>query len=150
MDFRDRLIADLARTECRRLCRRVIQALQRITDARLSGDDSELSNAWDEICVQVQFQHSAHWDAYEDTIRATIRYSIESLPTHVAQAIWSQTENGFDWAWERKDEHQPPYIDELRNDDIEDYVLSNYVLAEADEWSNPRIRAFLDRHYSGG
>lgn len=44
-----RVVADQA---AKRVTRKTITALQQVTDT-LSGDDSELETAWDEICAQV-------------------------------------------------------------------------------------------------
>ncbi|MFO8013106.1 MAG: hypothetical protein R6X20_07355 [Phycisphaerae bacterium] len=144
MDCRDRIIEDLAESTCGRICRRAIRALQDIDfakqpDAKLSGDDSVLANTWDEICVQVQHEKSFFWEAYEDTMLATIQHDVECLLTHEAQAIWLQTYAGEDWAHEHGNEGEVPVC----NEEIEHYVLRNYVLSEADSWSNPRIRKYL-------
>jgi hypothetical protein len=123
------------------MCRRAIRSLQGIINAKLSGDDSVLAETWDEVCVQVQYEHWSAWDAYEETIRATIRHDIESLPQHDAQAIWLQTDQGFDWARGNEGNMQPLVCD----DDIEDYMLREFVLAKAGSWSNARIRKYVYR-----
>ena len=91
--------------------------------------------------MQVQYERSFAWDAYEETIRATIRHDIESLPLHEAQAIWLQTDQGFDWDVDNEGIGQIPVCD----DNIEDYLLREFVLAKAGSWSNARIREYLDR-----
>jgi len=119
----------------------------------LSGDDSPLENTWDEICVQRQSEDSFCWDVYEQTIRATIRYDIESLPGHEPQAIWLQTDQGIDWTFDfdNEDEEQAPIVDfdnedkkqaPIDYDEIEDYLLQ-YILQSAESWSNARIREYL-------
>jgi hypothetical protein len=35
----------------------------------LSGDDSELKTTWDEICAQVQYEHSIFWETYDEIVR---------------------------------------------------------------------------------
>ena len=91
--------------------------------------------------MQVQYERSFAWDAYEETIRATIRHDIESLPLHEAQAIWLQTDQGIDWDGDDEGNRQSPVCD----DDIEDYLLREFVLAKAGSWSNARIREYLYR-----
>ena len=46
------IVRDLARQVCRRVTQRTIDSLIKMKIC-LSGDDSELKNTWDEICVQV-------------------------------------------------------------------------------------------------
>jgi hypothetical protein len=47
-----RIVRNLAEQVCLRISRRVIKALQQLTNGPQSGDDSCLANAWDELCVQ--------------------------------------------------------------------------------------------------
>lgn len=140
MDYREQIVADLAEAACTSICRRAIRALQGVTDAVLSGDDSGLVNAWDEVCVQVQGELSFFWEHYLETIEATIRPDIEALPKHVAQAIWLQTPRGMDWVLDG-DADRELVID---REDIVEHVLS-CVWSAADDWSNARIREYLGR-----
>lgn len=54
---------------------RVVSALRNM-DATLSGDDSPLSNVWDEIKEQVQNEQSFYWDAYLQTMKDLIAGTI--------------------------------------------------------------------------
>lgn len=72
MNPRDRIISRLADLECKRLSRKVIRGLQKMTEGMQSGDDSVLANVWDEVCVQVQGQEFVMWDVYLDTISSVI------------------------------------------------------------------------------
>lgn len=131
----------LAEHTAERITRRVIAALQRLTDCQLSGDDSSLENTWDEICVQVQYEESYAWDVYLETVKAILGGDVEDLAAHEREALWLQTEQGSDWDCE-DDENREPYP--VLNDDIVEYLLNDYVLAAAGRWSNPRIRAYLE------
>ena len=42
IDYRDRMISDIARREARRISRKVILSLQRMTEGLQSGDDTRL------------------------------------------------------------------------------------------------------------
>lgn len=139
MNFLEHIIQQIAEKECTKICRRVIRNIQAMTDGLQSGDDSGLTNIWDEFCVQVQSEHSMFYDLYEETILMTLRYMIEPLPAYIAQSIWLQTVEGSDWAWDNKDTKQAPYCVE----DIRDYIFREYIFAEADRWSNQRIRVYL-------
>lgn len=129
------------RRVAKRLTSRVIRKLQRLTDCRLSGDDSVLNNTWDEICVQVQFEESIFWDVYVKTAYAILTGEVACLPAREREALWLETEFGSDWACdEGADMTRCPVCD----DDIVAYLWRDYVLPEADRWSNKRIRAYLE------
>jgi hypothetical protein len=132
-------LADHAAT---RTTRRVVRALQKLTHCRLSGDDSGLANIWDEICVQAQFDQFDCWDIYEETGKGILGGLVAGLSIHEKDAIWLQTEAGWDWDYDTRDANaECPLIEE----EIVDYVWTEYVLAEAGRWKNARIRAYLER-----
>jgi hypothetical protein len=138
----DRIVKALARAVALRLSRRAVVRLQKMRHT-LSGDDSELKTTWDEICAQVQGDESQLWDAYESAMTDALVWDVLQLPIYEKQAIWLQSPEGEDWDCqddERKSD-EPPVSD----DDIVRHLVQEYVLAEAGRWSNPRIRAFLDR-----
>jgi hypothetical protein len=155
-NFQDKLVKRNADESCERICQKVIKALQGMKEANLSGDDSGLENSWDEICVQVQGEESFSSDAYQDTALQFIHAEVKLIPSMDAQAIWLQTDNGFDWANDvdesnntdgdsaanKTDNTLPPAND----DDIENYILKEFVLREAGNWSNSKIRKYLDTH----
>jgi hypothetical protein len=67
---------------------------------------------------------------------------VEGLSIHEKEAIWLQTEAGWDWDYDTRDANaECPLIEE----EIVDYVWTEYVLAEAGRWTNARIRAYLER-----
>src|SRR5262245_17782809 len=140
MDYRDEIISEIAKVECERICRGVIHALQRMTDGMQSGDDTPLKNIWDEVCVQVQLQQSFFWDLYLDTIRLVIRPAVQTLDVSRKQAIWLQTSYGIDWVIENDGPEVPPFCE----DDIDDYILNDFVLSKAADWRNKRIEEYLE------
>ncbi|MFC1451893.1 hypothetical protein ACFLSJ_00950 [Verrucomicrobiota bacterium] len=131
----------VADSACETICGKAIRRLQQMTQALLSGDDTPLASCWDEICVQAQSEESFHWDAYEETIRATIGADIEALPGHVLQAIWLQTDRGRDWAFDNPEAERAPYCLE----EIGDHMIREYIMRAADTYSNERIRKFLHK-----
>ena len=147
MDYRDRIISDIAKADCTQICRKVILALQKMTEGMQSGDDSPLKNIWDEVCAQVQFQKSIFWDLYLDTIRAIIVFEVERLDARRKPAIWLQTREGMDWEIDNDDDQQAPrYCD----DDITEHILCDVVLTRAANWSNKRIEKYLESSYEIG
>jgi len=136
------IVRDLAEATAKRVTRRAILALQRMTDCLGGGDDSELKNTWEEVCVQVQFEQSVMWDAYEQTMCAFLAGGVELLRTHEREALWLQTPQGEDWDCEDETDREPYPV---FNIDIIQYLLRAHLLAEAERWSNPRIRAYMDR-----
>ena len=136
------MIRALAEKVCERLARNVIHGLQQEKDAILSGDDSILTNAWEELCVQVQGQHSFHWDAYEATIEQWVIQEVASLLPHERDAIWLQTPAGEDWSVDDEESRDSnPVIDS----EIIHYVITQYIYCQAADWTNQRIRRYLER-----
>src|SRR5205823_5008771 len=74
----DHVVRQLADHVCQRITKRTINGLLRIA-AKLSGDDSELQNHWDEICVQVQSEESFFWHVYEESMTALLAAEVERL-----------------------------------------------------------------------
>lgn len=138
----NRIVGDLANREASRIITRTIRALQRSSDT-LSGDDSGLHTTWDEVCVQVQCEHSFYWSAYLQTIEALVAADVEELQPYIREAIWLQTSEGWDWDCEDEEER----LEWPVNDTAITEMLVSEVLRAADNWSNPRIRAYKDRRY---
>jgi hypothetical protein len=57
------------------------------------------------------------------------------------ETIWLQTDAGSDWACDEPEERAAYPVDE---EAIVNYLANDYVYAEADSWSNARIRAYID------
>lgn len=138
-----RIVRALADEVCQSVLRRTIRALQSMTnpDGLLSGEDSGLANTWDEICVQLQGEDSYFWDTYEEVVRTFVEGFVDELPANEREAVWLQTPEGGDWDSEGAGEREPsPVVD----DDIVNYILNDYVLRAGNDWSNSRIRSYLD------
>jgi len=136
------IVRDLARQVCRQITRRTITKLIRMTNYCLSGDDSELKNTWDEICVQVQDDQSFFWDEYVQTVSNTVAGEVMSLKPHELDAVYLQTPESWEWCDEDPATREPYPV---CSEDVVRHIVDNYVLPEAEKWSNPRIRAFLER-----
>ena len=111
----------------------------------MSGDDSPLDSVWDEICVQVQSEESAFWDAHLHTIRSVINGRVQTLPPFIKQALWLQTDPGVEWWLENEDAETCPHWEE----DVVEYVLHE-VLSCAADWTKERISPYLDGDYEIG
>jgi hypothetical protein len=136
------IIADVSQRACQRLAHKVIGELQRMDDALLSPEGSGLQNTWDEICVQVQHEESFSWRAYDDTVRALVDGLVAELRAFERESIWLQTPEGTDWDCEEPEQREsnPVY-----DSDITNYLLREYIYSAAANWSNSRIRAYLDQ-----
>jgi hypothetical protein len=147
MGYQENILRQIADRHCDRICRLTIRALQQIRDCGLSGDASGLKNTWDEICVQMQSEESFAWDAYVQTIKATIAYEVERLPRPEQEAIWIRTPQGIDWEGELED---TPSSVPICLDDITDCILQDYVLSKASDYTNKRIEKYLEQGYELG
>jgi len=133
------IVKTVAEKAIQRITRKTISDLQRMEET-LSGDTSGLKTTWDEICVQVQQEHSYAWDTYDVTVRVIVDGYVCDLPEHEREAIWLQTEPGCDWDCEDPETRVPyPVFD----DDITEYITNEHVYRSAERWSNERIRAFV-------
>jgi hypothetical protein len=134
------IVTTVAQEAANRITKKIIRDLQRMTYT-LSGEDSGLKTTWDEICVQIQYEMSFYWDAYDDVVHSIARGYITELSKHEREAIWLQTQEGEDWTCEDPEEREEnPVFD----GDIVNYLVHSYVYAEASRWSNARIRAYLE------
>lgn len=61
--------------------------LMKCTDT-LSGEDSGLNNFWDELCVQVQQEHSFFWNIYLQTLDKWLYEELKKLPNWKLNGIW--------------------------------------------------------------
>lgn len=81
-----------------------------------------------------------------DVIETFIEGELETVDTNTKQAIWLQTDHGWDWAYDYADyddeQQQPPF----RDFDIVEHILQSYVLSEADNWTNKRIENYLENY----
>ncbi len=135
------IVRAVAEEAARRITRKVIAALQRMTDT-LSGDDSGLMKIWDEICAQVQYEKSFNWESYDETVRGIVLGQLATLKTYEREAIWLQTDEGIEWdCKELEDREAHPVSD----DNIVEWLMSEHVYAKAGNWSNARVRANIER-----
>jgi hypothetical protein len=66
MRAKDVVISAVADLAARRIAGQTVASLKKMK-AGLSGDDTPLKSAWDEICVQVQGEESFYWNTYGET-----------------------------------------------------------------------------------
>jgi len=143
MNYRDKIISDIAEAACNRLSRKVIHSLMQLNQGMQSGSDTPLKNIWDEICVQVQDQESVMWDAYSDTMESLILENVTQLDTATKRAIWLQTDGSIDWSIDHEDSEDQEVP--IAYDEIAAYILKDFILPIAADWSNERIRRYLER-----
>jgi hypothetical protein len=136
------IIRALADETCSRITRKTIAQLQRMRDALHSRQDSGLRDAWDEICVQLQDGLSIFWDACDLTVRSYLAGNVSNLRVFEREAVWMKTPEGDSWDCDVEEDREPCPVND---DEIIDYLAQDYVYRAACNWSNPRIRAFLDR-----
>jgi len=119
----------------------------------LSGEDSGLVSTWNEICVQVQGEQSADWDAYEAAMRDAILGVLLFLDWSVLATLWLHTEEGrdlrddFQAAEESGLTSKPTYeLPEIPVDDeaIARHIMRHHLLQLTRDYTNPRIKSFLN------
>lgn len=126
------IVREVAKEAAQRVARQTIKALQGLKDT-LSSEDSGLKTTWDEICVQVQGERSHDWDAYDETARTLVGQSLSTLSKHEREAIWIQTDAGFEWIGQSDNEREAYPVDDQ---DIIEYLVRECIYAEAGRWQD--------------
>lgn len=143
------LLSDFASAAANDVATRAMSTLMHNTTT-LSGDDSGLKTAWDEICVQVQGEESHAWEIYPDVMCDAIKAEVAKLDSRYLRALWLKTESGWNWLWDSEhnagDTAEPadkapciPYDIE----EIAEHILETALLPMAEDYSNDRISTFL-------
>jgi hypothetical protein len=137
----DEIVRRIAKGACECICRRVIRAYRRMPPI-LCGDDSPLASIWEDICVQEQQQErSVAWEeSYEASLLGFLEGEVDELDDATRWAIWHITDAALDW---RVDETQPP--EKWSGEDLARFLLDRYVLPAAENYSNARIRRFIEQ-----
>ena len=152
MDCKDQFISEVADTAAHKIARQVIMTLQRRKEARPSRDDAGWANRWDEGGMPMHGEASAVWERDAERIKQCITEEVRTHPAWVKQALWLQTDAGFAWCWDldHGEASRPPRCaDEEMDAAIADYILRDYIVEQAEAWSNPSIRDYLERQYQG-
>lgn len=121
----------------------------------LSGDDSGLENAWEEICVQVQSgEESFFWEGYVDAMHDAILSALANAPERDSVALWLQTDQGWDWHWDFEwEEENLPHSERAKlqpepfpigSEEIARYIEHQFLLPAAEEYSNLNIECYLE------
>ena len=123
-----------------RLINGCIRDLQKMESSGLSGEDSDLQNVWDEICVQQQIEESIFWSAYLETINCVIKSRLDDLKLYELDAVWLLTSEGEYWEEENERETYPVSKTEVTAH------LQYELLNKANDWSNARITKYSEWH----
>ena len=76
-------------------CDRIVRLVQDLPDdCRQSGDDSVLTDVWEE---------------YLDVVTSLIHSEVKGLDTATKRAIWLQTEEGMDWTFDNDEREVQAY-----------------------------------------
>jgi|GEM_PF-740583 len=146
------LIAEYAKAAADKANAEAIDSLKQIKST-LSGDDSGLCNAWDEICVQVQGEESFFWDEYQDVMSDAVLGVLQTFAPRDLAALWLHSAEGWDWGFDIEDEKRDesgvrtlqsllvPYSVE----DIAKYIVQNRILVSAKYFTNSQIAEFLNK-----
>jgi hypothetical protein len=138
-----RIVRRLAEQVCKRVTRKVIRALQGMNDGLQSGDDSGLINTWEEICAQSQVGESDLWEAYDETLIQVLSNEVAKLQEYERDAVWLQTPQGERWDADDEDSRRKYPVAE---DDIVEYPKDGYVYSAASDWTNKRIRKYVEQN----
>jgi hypothetical protein len=136
-----------------------VRRLKRMTDCRLPGDDPNLKNVWEEICVQVQGDDSLAWHDYVELIESILRPAVDALNPIEQRTVWLAIAGGRDWeslhndhAESEREADSTENADSNVQDDkysppVDAGEIVNYLkdllLTEAEDFANENIRRYL-------
>jgi len=135
------IVRSLAQRCSERVTRAAIAQLESI-DAGLLGDDTGLSNLWEEICAQVQRRTSPWWRHYQDAIWLVVDEQVAGLEDFERAAIWLQTPEGDSWYCKEESDRRPY---PASGTDIVRYIVHEHLLFEAAYWRSPAIDGYVNR-----
>lgn len=127
-----------------------VAGLERMTGSggeMLSGD-SGLKTVWEEICVQVQGEESFFWNTYVETMEGVLGGYVELLDRDSQLALWTDTNEGWDYVYDHRDENAGVDDVPLSTQDIVAKLIE-VLLSEAADFENRRIEKHLARHEDG-
>ena len=127
-----------------KLVRQIARELRSIK-CTLSGDDSPLRNAWDELCVQQQMGDAFETGPCRHTLAAILAGVIDRIDERGMRVLWILTPNGSDWYYDVTHGHEPEAYADIPDPDEIAEMLNDRVLGFASDYTNRRIRAYLDR-----
>lgn len=173
MNYKDKIISSFAKDNCEKVTEKVIKKLQEKTEDMQSEDYSPLKNYWEAICIQIQDQLWTNWETFLDIASNFIEKEVDRLNVEIKESIWFQTDEGKDWDEDNKDKEEEniigknnysefyfiqiePKIEfvekkipdsvEYNVEDITEYILRDYILKKASDWTNKRVEKYKQIH----
>jgi len=140
MTVERQLIRDVAETLGSQITDMVAEDLEKMLDG-LSGS-SGLANVWEEICVQMQGEHSFFWKTYLETIETLVVGHVEELPLAMQRVLSMGTDVGDDWLDDPEEDGLVPIF----AGDIA-AMLTSDVLTLAANFESPSIERYKARRY---
>lgn len=138
--FGRQLVAKRAAAVCKRVTRAVVHQLRSMPTPipEIFG----MKSIWQDICVQLQYDKSIEWDAYEYEAKSSVERAVDALNIEDMTCVWLQTRRADEMPWQ--DHHNDDSIP-IYADDVIDYILSDYVFKKAIDSEDRVVRAWIDR-----
>ncbi|WP_258423628.1 hypothetical protein [Aquiflexum gelatinilyticum] len=128
------IVYKLAEVLTNRVVKKCIRGLQKLDIT--TSNDQRLKSTWDEICVQIQSQHSFFWDSYVDIILNYVAMEVNRLEYYEQLAIYFQTDEAMGIEIEKN------CLPKLNRVEVIDYITRK-VYWSGSNWSNKGIRDYL-------
>lgn len=110
-------------------------------EAQLSGD-SDLQNVWEEVCAQVQGEHSSYWPAYEEVIDGLLQVCLEDLDRDAQLALWAVTDEGWSYIYDHHADSESAKNAPFNMDDIVG-KLTDDLLSAAANFESPSLYRYI-------
>jgi len=140
LEIEDKILTTLSENLIEHIVRKTILSLQKMK-TNLSGADSGLTNVWEEVCVQVQHEESFYGNIYEEEVYSIILSFINKISNTEKTLLWLMTENGSSY-YDRDHSSSEELV--YNDSDIVEYIKNGYLYSKAMDWSNERIRKYLN------
>jgi hypothetical protein len=144
----DRITQHVARAACEAVATRAIRVFQKMPAIGAIGDDHGLKSLWEEMCCVLREAESGNW-AYDGCVAELTRTTatlLNELERHEKCAIWLETDAGYEWESDIGNECEPDALAYCEEDVVE-YIVRKYLMGQAVNWTNGRIRRLDDQKY---
>lgn len=137
------ILYNLKEYHTNKICEKVIRILKQLKgDSLLEASDHGLKNTWEEICVQLQYEESMFWDAYDETVEQTINFIFKKVDAEILKFLSIMNDDEFHIT--EKDSFM--YGNYAYSLDSACNVVKQEVYNQARIYTTNNIKRYLDNH----
>jgi len=138
-EFATRLVSRSSEAICARVTRAVVRELSK-TPTPMS-DITGMKSLWQDICIELQYEHSVAWDYYEGEAELAVHRRVDALDQHDLTCVWLETDRAGEWLCKGSCEDAVIPADSY---EVACFILSKHVFQEAIDSKDKAVRAWID------